>query len=358
MNSYELVTNIEKLLNKFTDKNPLLLSLKMIEDASKAHLEKFVVILNMSGTSAQNHNETLRNDLSNIIQVLKKIDIKDLFVDIDNIEKALDQYDNEVLNLPELKSTHILKGMITQFSTEYGKYLQNYALDAAMRMILTARSLLFSMLIFRATLISIRTKIERPLKSYENMRDLGIVLASDLEFADFAKKLLALNSIYTELCGLLNVSITEYPVQIAKIESGSLFAKLFGESNVIKLMTDLVVSGINFLYRNFTHEGKIVSIPRKVEAIESVLNLSKKLDEHGIDTSQMKEHINKSSVAIARDLNSLLAGEPVIEVNETQYSIGNLLEQEYIEQSKRLLIENKDDEDNKRKENGSALDVK
>ena len=340
MNSYEVVKEIDKLAEKFNDKSHFLFALNLISESTRIQVDKLMVTITMTGNSLNDHNNAIRTELSQVIQNLKKINIKDLFVEIDDIEKTLENYD-ALLYGNDKKPMWRLKEIIAQFSSEYHAFLQNYTLDAAMRMILTARILLASIIIFRQTLLSIRNNIEKPLEVYEKEGVIDIYLPSEFEFAEFTHKLYALNEIYAELCALLNISLNEHPARIAKIESGTLWAKIFGESRVIKLITDFIASTVTYFYRNYTREGKIVSIPKKVEIIESVLGLSKKLKEEGIDISEMDENIVKASNAIAKNLNLLLSGEPRIEINKTPYSIGKALEEKYIEDSKKLLIENR-----------------
>jgi len=121
--------------------------------------------------------------------------------------------------------------------------------------------------------------IEISTPDLEDGRELSIVLSSSMTLSQFILKLKALESIYQELCMLSGISIAEFPIQILKIESGSLWAKVFGHSKIIALMTNLIESGTSFVYRNYTTEGKLNSIPRKVETIESVLKLSIQLKE-------------------------------------------------------------------------------
>ena len=79
-------------------------------------------------------------------------------------------------------------------------------------------------------------------------------------------------------------------------------------------------------------------MPRKVDSIESILELRIKLDELGIDTNEIDDQLKKSSVLIARNLNKLLGGEPKVIVNDDEYYIGIDFEQKYLEQSEHKLL--------------------
>ncbi len=92
------------------------------------------------------------------------------------------------------------------------------------------------------------------------------------------------------------------------------------------------------MYRTFTREGKIASIPRKVETIESILELRKKLKGVGIYTTDLDENLQKASVIIAQEANNLLVGEPRITINNRFFSIGASLEKKYLESGKQRLL--------------------
>jgi hypothetical protein len=78
-------------------------------------------------------------------------------------------------------------------------------------------------------------------------------------------KLVAVETLYDELSRLLNVSTSEYPLEITKMEVGSWWIKIFGESKIIALLTSLIETWIAYLHRNYTQEGKIQSMPKRLK---------------------------------------------------------------------------------------------
>ena len=64
---------------------------------------------------------------------------------------------------------------------------------------------------------------------------------------------------------------------------------------------------MSYVYRNYTAEGKLKTIPEKIEVVESILELSKKLKLEGQDTEKLDRKIRRSSLLIASELNMLLA---------------------------------------------------
>lgn len=59
----------------------------------------------------------------------------------------------------------------------------------------------------------------------------------------------------------------------------------------------------------------------------------------GIDTTEVKENVQKSAVLISSKLNELLVGSPSITVNDQAFSVGVALTEKYLTESRRLLLE-------------------
>jgi hypothetical protein len=153
-----------------------------------------------------------------------------------------------------------------------------------------------------------------------------IVMYLEDEVATHSEVLTKLQSIqllYSEICQLLNVSEIDFPLRIVKIETGSLWAKVFGESKVVELLTQCCANFIDYLYRTYTNEGQLASISKKVESVESILQLEASLAERGYDVSEMREPIQKASQAIAASLQELTKGQSKVRLNDKAYTIGS-----------------------------------
>lgn len=172
----------------------------------------------------------------------------------------------------------------------------------------------------------------------DNNKRLSIYLDSHVTFGIFILKLEAVNEIYTELAQIMNISVTENPITIRKVESGSVWQDILGYPQIIELVENLINGTVDYFYRTFTNEGKVVSLPRNVDVLETVLHLRKDLQAAGINTDEMDESIRKSSVIIALRLNNLLLGEPRVRVNEKEHFIGDEIEDKYLAESKTFLL--------------------
>lgn len=90
--------------------------------------------------------------------------------------------------------------------------------------------------------------LEREISENDMNSYLTIKLGTDLDIKSIGEVINSINEMYEYLCGMLNISINEYPLLPAKIESGSLFSKISGHTNVIKLLEHLLKSLAFYIY--------------------------------------------------------------------------------------------------------------
>jgi hypothetical protein len=251
--------------------------------------------------------------LAHARQTTAAINNRQFFRALEHFQKSIDRLKPSNSNETELIFN--LNTKVEEFATIYDEFLANQAGENALPLLLAAKTLHVKIKMFFDSL----QMIEESISAYDIPGNfeapLALLLPAPLNLSEFAHRLLAIQTIYSELCMLLSVSESTHPLRIAKIESGSLWAKVFGESRVIDMMASFVERSASWLYRSYTAEGKIDSIPRKVDAIDSLLGLTERLEKVGINTSNMKEHIEKSAVAISKSLADILDGQSSITVN-------------------------------------------
>lgn len=149
--------------------------------------------------------------------------------------------------------------------------------------------------------------------------DLSFPFVSQIR--EISDKLCALESLYSETAVLLGVSPAEYPLRVSRVESGSLWVRVFGESRVVTLLIKLIDSTLAFFYRSYTNEGQITRLNKSSDAVRLMLKLSAELKSEGIDVEEFEDEIKKASVQLGKELNRLLAGEPAVIVNGISYSL-------------------------------------
>ena len=163
--------------------------------------------------------------------------------------------------------------------------------------------------------------------------------------ATVGDKLNALAEIYEKLCNALQISHNEFPLTIIRLEIGSSFLIVRGSKAAIQLLRDLLIGVAAYLYRRYTAEGQIASIPRSVEAAESVLKLRDQLAKRGIDTQQIDKFVGESAAVIAIRLNTLLQGQTSISIDGQNYRFSTEREEKLAGPPERHLLDSPDKTD-------------
>ncbi|MBD1867962.1 hypothetical protein H6F95_11750 [Cyanobacteria bacterium FACHB-471] len=362
MNSYYLLEKLEKFRDLIDAKGSVFAIIKEIADQSNLVAElidtfeivtlpahnyldgKYVDSANddINWTELQEKTLILRDKSMLVYRVIEAVPTKKFFAGIANLEEAIDEL------IQELGGDHnLFAGLLAHlenFSESYERFLRKVSYRQIIDIVYSARNLIESFETIVGFIDSLKRNLLEQVEYGESFQEITIFLTSSYLCREFIEKLDAIQEIYSELCLLANVSEADFPLKIIKIESSSLFAKIFGEAKVIGILEELIEGTVSFFYRKYTNEGKIQAISRQAEAIENVLELNKKLEQAGIDTSESKEVIRKSAVIIADKLNHLLLGEPEIELNGEFISLDSKFKQKYMESSRVFLLKGSDPE--------------
>lgn len=340
MTSYEISQKLTQLLDILSDENELIDLLTEMASVYDELLPVLTELMQTDYTKQPQFRDYLGPKKQEVGNIVGKIKTKRPAKTLIMLDKLVD----DLQKLSHSGGHHLatfssIKIKIQNFYQEYETSINNYTWPQIMKLLTTAKDLYVSILVYRDFVSLIREDLEATIDVPQDNKVATFFFQSTTEYEEFLNKLLALDRLYSELCLLANVSRSQYPLQVIKLESGSLWIKLFGESKVITLLTSLVESAARYFYRNFTDEGKITSIPRNVESIESVLALSKKLEAEGIDVTAIKDNVQKAAVTMSAQLNKLLLKEPSVEVNGKKHSVAEAMQDNYLLEGQRLLLD-------------------
>ena len=338
MNSYQLLENIKQFrgyLESFEDIEIKISNIADFEDQIN-EFNKQIFATNNHNNRAQYDNNFKKN-INNVKDLIKKIGISDFLNFIAKMQDEIEFFRSELTS--EIYGIDTLSTQVNLMKNAYESFLQNnYHNNHALDFVYHANIFLRYIYTVRGLFKDIEVNLERNYTQTDQYNNLSLLLETEHTYQQFVNKLLSLQDLYSEICFLLNVSENDNPLQIVKIESGSLFVKIFGETKVILTISSWIEETTKYFHRNYTQEGKISAIPRDLEAIEKVLEVTKKLEDAGIDVDEAKEKLQKSSIIVADKLNTLLSGEPDISINQERYSMKASLEQKYITDSRIHLL--------------------
>jgi hypothetical protein len=277
----------------------------------------------------------LREQVGSALQSLREWRPRRFFAALDRLDDAARRFygDRQYINNNISRAVSSLGDAYehTIQSQRYGDIL--WLLGAATNMLAAVRTTRDMLGHVAEMLVSV------PPHSSTSDERFSLSLARQTRLDEFASKVAAVATIYDELANIVLPPADARPPQLLKVESGSVWIDILGVPRVIKLMVELVERTTQWMYRNYTREGRVVAIGRSVDAVEEVLGLRSQLRAAGLDTSAMDDAIAKASVVVAQQLNVLLVGEPTVVLNDRKLSIGTAVEERYLSEATMRRIE-------------------
>jgi hypothetical protein len=264
----------------------------------------------------------LKQAVDSIIAHLSGVSSRSLFREIDLLVNTL----NDSLNIQK-DTAGCLSDHIVYFSDAYDSYTRQPSRQNALKLLLMGHELYIRIQTYLGlgqSLVEAYSLSEKI--PFDSEGELLMILPAVETVEEAVICLKSILSIYGEICILAGVSCQSYPLRLCKIDSGSLWVKLFGESRVMGLACKLIENAAMYAYRNYTDEGRAAAIPKKVETLKEILGLSKSLEEAGIDTSEMKEKLEKGAVSIVNEFNELIQGQKSIHLNGKEISAKTAIE--------------------------------
>lgn len=339
MHAFELQQNIGRFFAELESVRAFTDAVSVLAQSADA-LARYLPGLAEGGSKISEAGGQIHNHLLLVQRITSGINHRQFFRALEHFQRSICQLYPSPAQQLELISH--LNTRVEEFANLYDGFLSNPSGKNAIPLILSAQSLQPKLQVLIGSLQLFEEFVGGHDIPNSSEAPLALWLPAHLDLAEFARRLVALQLLYSELCMLLSVSESDNPLRISKIESGSLWVKVFGESRVVGLMVSFIQTTASWIYRTYTTEGKIASVPRKVEAVDSLLGLTKRLQEAGIDTSNMQPHIEKSAVAISKELATLLNGQSSITVNEQMISVGTEISKVHLNWEAPLRLENSD----------------
>lgn len=345
MTSYELLEFVDRIIG--LGNQPELAQL--LSDASDDHA---AIVIKMDEALA----ETDANKTSSLIATLKSIIEGPYAANLRRpssrlIYAQLEKVLNDLRSLKGFQGNTTIKldkliGRAMRLIEAYEAFMQQATRLTTFELILKGSDLATSLFDY-SSFAELITEFLTPRPTdapQEGYQDLSLLMQGKPNLEEVVTKIKAVSALYAELAALHGVSQAEYPLYITKLEVGSLWISVFGKSEIIATLARIIQAGAEYLYRRFTTEGKIASIPRQVQSVEAVLNLAASLEEKGINTDAIKDNLQKSTVIISARLNELLRSVPAIKINGQTVSVGETGIQKYLSESKTRLLGDGDGE--------------
>lgn len=336
-----LLQRIEVALNALTKADPLLEIITALDSANRT-IETYLLEISKGGSSLNQYAENasaINSHLSAISNITRGHSARMLFREVETLQKRLAE--SLVEGIADPKEIAIILGELDDFAETYNTFVTHQTGANALPLLLISRRIKLSIESLTGFLKYIRNNtIDVQLPSL-NESEFSLVLYQVIDLKNFTQKLDSLGDLYSELCYVLEISEVDHPLRIAKIESGSLLTRLLGDTRAVALMLSLIEDSVKYFHRNYTVEGKIAAIPKKIESLNEILNFSNRLKDSGVDVSELNERLVKSAASITNSLNNLVSDQSKVEINGHVHSISKELQAGLLEHSSKPKLEYK-----------------
>lgn len=127
-----------------------------------------------------------------------------------------------------------------------------------------------------------------------------------------------IEKIYTQLCMVANINEIEEPINITRVESGSISINFDGNSKICETIVRIISKFNNFLIKKFTKEGTKINLVKNLDIIVQQVDIIKEMQAAGIDTSNIKTILNETTINIFKQLQLFLLANPEAKINDKQ----------------------------------------
>jgi hypothetical protein len=357
MTSFELLQSLDKFLEIIDRYNDLFNQIRTLAFVAREISETLQQTLTIPSDQVLDKVQSAKSQLGKAVSQILHWDPAKVFVQLPNAKEALETFITSVRPVSQDNPISRIPSLLTNFSGVYSSLLRSsYSTPDLQRML--AMTFEVDLLLNDASKMMqfVQSRLSQESTIPDGCGELLLFMSSTDDLNTFLTKIVSVYELYQKLCELMEVSSQVFPLRIQRAEVGSLFLKLIGAKEVITWLGNLIERFVSYLYRNYTIEGKIESIPRKVEVIESVLKLRDELSRRGGNTDRLEAVITVGSLAIADGLTSLLEGEMYVNVNGHIYDVPTDVQKGLPEPQRQRLLNAPEAEDSGGEKGGKSDD--
>lgn len=175
------------------------------------------------------------------------------------------------------------------------------------------------------------------------------LLNEEFSMGEFTSLLNKIENMYDETMSLLQNKkenkISE--LKIIKIESGSLFSKIAGESISIKFVKDILKKIIMIVHKEYEVENKIITHQSIAKTLKDDINIMKTLQECGCNIDKSKQLLEKTFNQLAKDGLDIAKSSGNIKIDDEEFSIKKSIKQKFLNDTKKKLLNSGNEEEGK-----------
>lgn len=317
MNSHQII-ELNNVLNSIISRNEYILRfLSICYKHAKLLLPKLVLISNAEvGKQASAFREEIKD--------YKK---REVFLATDRLHNEIRDYCKAISPKPLLFKEDVaeqqpyfdLLFLIHHFTQCYSEFVDYTSNDTIVNTLILSGSKLYWALEASKNQWSIikeqleRSYIDEKSMPQENLKVITLVLDCQVTYQEFIDKLNAVARMYSLYCAILDIDEAQYPLQIVKIETGSIFQLLKGNKGAIEAIVELLKTVGTYVHKELlTKQGKqergIEELKSKKLAFEIGKEIREALKQNGKSTDNIDEKLGKVADILMDDVLTYVEG--------------------------------------------------
>lgn len=345
LNSINYYSKINNELEKLDNSINFIIENSLTNE--KQSIVKNIVKSNLATNGAEFHyivrrvnseKEMLISSFNNKFKIFKSnFNILNFFGALNEIKNNIGNICNEFNYTDDNIST--LLNHLYELANSYQKVIQNEEKDDIVDFFYDGEKVCAEFYSIRRGLKSYIDSLgnEKYDPKYDNVKCLELqLLDSQFNLGEFGNILVLLNDSYNAL-KTLSESEEYKNLEIIKIESGSLLSKIFGDENVIELLSLIIHKVAKEMYQKFTQNGQIQKQKEIMDMISSSADVIEKIENLGVNTGKSKSDLKDCLNITTNNIYKILSKSGKIKINDELICIGD--NQKLVEY-KTLYLEN------------------
>lgn len=317
MLSAELAAQVSALLESFEEAPALFEGLKLIQSIDQQS-ERPMLRIASGGNELNPGANELHTVFVQARSLLLQMSPRAFFKAIDSVGAALDQFlDGHTGPKGGLRQ---LRLQLDEFAAAFEKFSTNQTGKHALPVLRLGPRLLAEFEILLASNSTLLEKLRSGLEIDESEERITFYFSGDFSLEEIARKLGALNQIIETVASLVQGDAMGPSSRVLKLESGSLLFDLAVLKTVSSILKPFLSAVATFVYRNYTAEGRIRSIPPDAKAaIKSAMDVRAMLQKGGIDTTGMDNQLEAAGAVMAESVVMLLKNQAGFKMGDQDF---------------------------------------
>lgn len=327
MNSYEMTNLIQALLLHLSEKNSLIQFIQELEACYKQNIRDLhTKVLGMKGTATETDpHSKLQIEVTKIREKIKALEIDEFYDQIKEIESSLTTF---IQNSQENKNYSFeLLNQVKNFKKIIQPAIKGNSFPSVLEALQFGSELSTLVRSTREFLsiihIGLMPKISNQDFENQELERSLIIINSSNNAEEISMRISAFVIAYNKICLILKIDISKYPLRFLKLESGSIYLDFIGNKEGLKLLLEVLLTLLPFLYSIWDSHRNKKETKSMVEKLLEQNNskLLNALKERGIELNEEGSEQQGNLIEASVNLVTFIQNTPSITINNQEFPV-------------------------------------